>query len=274
MTNEEQNQTNEQSTDAIDQVESILPIADVEEEIHDGEKKVRHKGVYLLPNLFTTGAMFAGFYAIIAGMQGRYFEAVIAIIFAGVCDGLDGRVARMTNTQSAFGVQYDSLSDLISFGVAPALLVFNWSLHELGKFGWVVAFIYMACAAIRLARFNTQVDEVDSKYFIGLASPAAAGVIVTMVWNFYDLDLGVGGAIPVAIATLITGLMMVTNFKFFSNKAINFGGRVSVLWIIAAVVVLGLIALKPAPILLLMLAVYTISGPLGFVKMVESRNTK
>lgn len=268
------NSTNNEQKDPIDQVESLIPIADVEEDVGEGDTKVRHKGVYLLPNLFTTGAMFAGLYAIIAGMQGRYFEAVIAIIFAGVCDGLDGRVARMTNTQSAFGVQYDSLSDLISFGVAPALLVFNWSLHELGKFGWVVSFIYLACAAIRLARFNTQVDEVDSKYFVGLASPAAAGVIVTMVWNFYDADMTTANSIPVAIATLVTGLMMVTNFKFFSNKAINFGGRVNVLWIITAVVVLGLIALNPPMILLSLLVVYTLSGPLGLVKMVEARNNK
>ena len=146
-----------------------------------GEKKI-HKGVFLLPNALTTGAMFAGFYSIIAGINGHYTAAAIAVVVAGVLDGLDGRVARMTNTQSEFGVQYDSLSDLISFGLAPALLSFNWSLSTLsdlsplaGKLGWLAAFLFASCAALRLARFNTQAAVADKGYFQGLASPAAAG---------------------------------------------------------------------------------------------------
>ncbi len=148
----------------------------------------RHRGIYLLPNLFTTGAMFAGFYAIVASIGGRYSEAAIAVFVAAVLDGMDGRVARLTGTQSEFGVQYDSLSDLVSFGLAPALVLYTWSLSTLkdygplwGKVGWAAAFIYAACAALRLARFNTQVKVVDKRYFQGLASPAAAAVGMSFV---------------------------------------------------------------------------------------------
>ena len=150
----------------------------------------RHRGIYLLPNLFTTAAMFAGFYAIVASIDGRYTEAAVAVFFAAVLDGMDGRVARMTGTQTEFGVQYDSLSDLVSFGLAPALVMYTWSLSSLrdfgplwGKLGWAAAFVYAACAALRLARFNTQVGVADKRYFQGLASPAAAAVCMSFVWS-------------------------------------------------------------------------------------------
>ena len=150
--------------------ESLLPIDEHIEEGHDAEgRKVRHRGIYLLPNLFTTAALFSGFYAIINGMSGQFANAAIAIFVAMVLDGLDGRVARLTNTQSAFGAEYDSLSDMVAFGVAPALVAFEWALGSLGKVGWMVAFIYVAGAALRLARFNTQVGKADKRYFIGLA---------------------------------------------------------------------------------------------------------
>ena len=165
------------------------------EELPSSPRK-RPRGIYLLPNLFTTGAMFAGFYAIVAAIGGRYSEAALAVFVAGVLDGLDGRVARLTGTQSDFGVQYDSLSDLVSFGLAPALVMYTWSLSSLteygslwGKIGWAAAFIYAACAAMRLARFNTQVGVADKRYFQGLASPAAAGLCMSFVWTIEKFDM-------------------------------------------------------------------------------------
>ena len=158
-----------------------------EEEVSEGGKTVRRRGVYLLPNLFTTAGLFAGFYAIIAGMRGDYEAASIAIFFAMLLDGLDGRVARLTNTASKFGAEYDSLADMVSFGVAPALVAYSWGLADLGKFGWSVAFIYVACAALRLARFNTQIEVADKAWFTGLASTAAAAVIAGTVWVCNDI---------------------------------------------------------------------------------------
>ena len=156
----------------------------------------RPRGIYLLPNLFTTGGLFGGFFAIIAAAQGKFEPACIAIFVAAVLDGVDGRVARMTNTQSEFGVQYDSLADLVSFGMAPALVMYHWALSAMkldgamfGKVGWLVAFLYAACAALRLARFNSQVAQVDKRWFIGLASPAAAGLVASFVWTCHDLGL-------------------------------------------------------------------------------------
>ena len=168
----------------------VLLVDEHEEEESVNGRTVRQRGIYLLPNLFTTGALFAGFYAIIAAMRGNYEAAPMAILVAMVFDGLDGRVARMTHTSSKFGAEYDSLSDMVSFGVAPALVVFSWALGDLGKFGWSVAFIYVACAALRLARFNTQIETADKKFFTGLASPAAACIIASLVWVCHDAGLG------------------------------------------------------------------------------------
>ena len=184
-------------------------------------RKIRKKGVFLLPNVLTTGALFAGFYSIIAGINGNFAGAAIAVVVAGVLDGLDGRVARLTNTQSDFGVQYDSLCDLISFGLAPALLAFNWSLKGLaqygimfGKLGWLAAFVYVACAALRLARFNTQAEHDDKSYFQGLASPAAAGTLVTTIWFF--VDQGVQGATVqwlILLETIVLGINCIYRFQ-------------------------------------------------------------
>ena len=157
-------------------------VGEYEEEVSENGRTVRRQGVYLLPNLFTTGALFAGFYAVIAALRGDFESAPIAIFFAMVFDGLDGRIARMTNTSSKFGAEYDSMSDLVSFGVAPALVVFSWALGDLGKFGWSVAFIYLSCAALLLARFNTQIETTDPHYFTGLPSPSAAAIIASTVW--------------------------------------------------------------------------------------------
>jgi CDP-diacylglycerol--serine O-phosphatidyltransferase len=228
----------------------------------------RHRGIYLLPNLFTTGAMFAGFYAIIAGIRGDFSAAAIAVFVAALLDGMDGRVARLTNTQSEFGVQYDSLSDLVSFGLAPALVMYTWSLQELraygplwGKIGWAAAFIYAACAALRLARFNTQVGVADKRYFQGLASPAAAGLCMAFVWSM-NKD-GVSGAdlsFVTPFFAVIAGLLMVSRVRYFSFKAWPAGDRVPFIWIIAALLILVLLAIDTAHVLLAIAVIYTLSG--------------
>jgi CDP-diacylglycerol--serine O-phosphatidyltransferase len=185
------------------------------------------RGIYLLPNLLTTAGLFSGFYAVVMSMNGLFENAAIAIFVAMIFDGLDGRVARITNTQSDFGAEYDSMADMLSFGVAPALVAYNFGLTELGKFGWLAAFIYVACAALRLARFNTQVGIADSNYFQGLASPAAAAVVSGMVWVSIDYDIsGQDFGIVVAIVTGLSGLLMVSNFKYNSFKEVDWHGKV------------------------------------------------
>ncbi|MGY3040111.1 CDP-diacylglycerol--serine O-phosphatidyltransferase [Rhodanobacter sp. TND4EL1] len=231
----------------------------------------RHRGIYLLPNLFTTGAMFAGFYAIIASIGGRYSEAAVAVFIAAVLDGMDGRVARMTGTQTEFGVQYDSLSDLISFGLAPSLVMYTWSLSALrefgplwGKLGWAAAFIYAACAALRLARFNTQVGVADKRYFQGLASPAAAAVCMSFVWSMEKF--GVAGSdlcFATAVIAIVVGLLMVSRFRYFSFKSLPMGDRQRVPfgWMVAAVLLLALLILDTARVLFIGFSIYMLSGP-------------
>ena len=180
-------------------------------------KKPFERGIYLLPNLMTTAALFAGFYAVIAGMQGHYEQGAIAIFIAMVFDGLDGRVARMTNSSSAFGAEYDSLADMVSFGLAPALLVYQWALQDFGKLGWLAAFIYTAGAALRLARFNTQVGIADKRYFQGLPSPAAAALLAGLIWMVENDGLQ-NDLLPILtlVLTIFAGLMMVSNIRFRS----------------------------------------------------------
>ena len=250
-----------------------LPVDEhVEEEVSASGKKVRAKGVYLLPNLITTGALFSGFYAIIAGMGGNFEAAAIAIFAAMILDGLDGRVARLTDTQSAFGVQYDSLSDMVSFGLAPALVVFSWGLGPLGKLGWAAAFLYVACAALRLARFNTQVDTVDKGVFIGLASPTAAAIVASMVWAGHDADVGSGLAFVAALVTAAAGLLMVSNFHYSSFKKLDFKGRVPFVMMLAIILVFSLVTIDPPRVLLVIAVIYTFSGPAAWVwKMLRDR---
>jgi len=243
-----------------------LLVGEHEEEVSENGRTVRRQGIYLLPNLFTTGALFAGFYAIIAAMRGDFESAPIAILAAMVLDGLDGRVARLTNTSSKFGAEYDSLSDMVSFGVAPALVMFSWALGGLGKFGWSAAFIYVACAALRLARFNTQIDTADKNYFTGLASPAAACIIASTVWVCHDLgwvgaDLPRELSIVVAVLTATVGILMIANFPYYSFKDIDFRGRVPFVVMIAVVLVFGLITVDPPSILLAGFLIYAASGP-------------
>lgn len=231
--------------------------------MHNFDKNsVKRKGIYLLPNLFTTAGLFSGFYAVIASMNGLYESAAIAVFVAMLFDGLDGRVARMTNTQSQFGAEYDSMADMVSFGVAPALIAYNWGLAELGKLGWLAAFIYCAGAALRLARFNTQVGVADKRYFQGLASPAAAAVIAASIW------LGSQNAIDghnvswlVALITIMLGLLMVSNFRYLSFKNIDWRSRVNFLVILSLVGIFVFVSLEPALILCLIFYLYALSGP-------------
>jgi CDP-diacylglycerol--serine O-phosphatidyltransferase len=238
-----------------------------EEEVSEGGETVRRQGIYLLPNLFTTAALFAGFYAVIAAMRGDFEPAAIAIFFAMVLDGLDGRIARLTNTTSKFGAEYDSLADMVSFGVAPALVVFSWALGELGKFGWSVAFIYVACAALRLARFNTQIEVADKSWFTGLASPAAAAVIAATVWVCHDVgwtgqDLPYEISLLVALLTVLVGILMIANVPYYSFKKIDMRGRVPFAAVIAVVLIFGLVTVDPPRILLGAFLAYALSGPL------------
>ncbi len=235
----------------------------------------RHRGIYLLPNLFTTGAMFAGFYAIIASIGGRYTEAAVAVFIAALLDGMDGRVARMTGTQTEFGVQYDSLSDLVSFGLAPALVMYTWSLAALrdfgplwGKLGWAAAFIYAACAALRLARFNTQVGVADKRYFQGLASPAAAAVCMSFVWSVDKFGLaGSDLCFITPVLAIVVGLLMVSRFRYFSFKSLPMGDRqrVPFVWMVAAVLLLALLILDTPRVLFAGFTIYLLSGPVWTV---------
>jgi CDP-diacylglycerol---serine O-phosphatidyltransferase len=223
--------------------------------------ELRRRGIYLLPNLFTTAALFAGFYAIVQGMNQSFEQAAVAIFIAMVLDGLDGRVARMTRTQSAFGAEYDSLSDMVSFGAAPALVVYEWALKGMGKLGWIAAFIYCAGAALRLARFNTNIDVVDKRYFQGLPSPAAAALIAGLVWVM--IDNGVAGTDVrwyACALTIFAGITMVSNVLYYSGKDINL--RRSVPFLVIAGIALGfaLISTYPPGVLFALFLAYALSG--------------
>lgn len=242
-----------------------LPIDEHVEEVSYNGRKVRQKGIYLLPNLFTTAALFSGFYSIIAGMNSNFEAAAIAIVIAGIFDALDGRIARLTNTSSAFGVQYDSLSDMVSFGLAPALVIFNWGLAPLGKVGWAISFAFAACAALRLARFNTQVSSVDKSYFVGLSSPPAAGLLAGIVWVGHAVEVRQELSLLAAAVTLLAALLMVSNIKYFSFKTVDFKGRVPFVAILIVVALFALFAIQPAVALLTMAVLYSASGPVIWV---------
>ena len=222
---------------------------------------LRRRGIYLLPNAFTTAALFCGFYAIVMAMNLKFDQAAIAIFAAMVLDGIDGRVARLTNTQSEFGAQYDSLSDMVSFGVAPALVVYAWSLRGMGKLGWLAAFVYCAGAALRLARFNTNIEVVDKRYFQGLPSPAAAALVAGFIWLMDDLRFAGTDLSWVSWAiTLYAGLTMVTNVPFYSFKQVNF--RKSVPFIAIFLIVLAFVAVSsdPPKVLFSLFVAYGLSG--------------
>jgi CDP-diacylglycerol--serine O-phosphatidyltransferase len=227
-----------------------------------GNKNGLKRGIYLLPNLLTTAALFGGFYAVLAAMDGRFEYAAMAIFLAMLLDGLDGRVARMTNTQSRFGAEYDSLSDMVAFGLAPALVVFVWSLSELGKLGWLAAFVYTAGAALRLARFNTQVGSADKRYFQGLPSPSAAAIIAGGVW--VAVDHNIAGEDVSWLAGLLTtsaGLLMVSNVRYHSFKEIDFRGKVPFMVLVMVMLGFAVILWHPPLVLFLTFLGYAIAGP-------------
>jgi CDP-diacylglycerol--serine O-phosphatidyltransferase len=225
----------------------------------------RRRGIYILPNLFTLAALFGGFYAIVMAMNGRFENAAIGVFFAMVLDSLDGRVARMTHTQSAFGEQMDSLSDMVSFGAAPALIVYEWALKGLGKAGWIAAFVYCACAALRLARFNTNIAIVDKRFFQGLPSPAAAALVTGFIWvlddyGFRDVPQIPGLSWAAFGLTLYAGLTMVTNVPFYSFKDVSFKRTVPFIVIVAIALGIALITLHPPIVLFALFCVYGTSG--------------
>ncbi len=222
---------------------------------------VRSRGIYLLPNAFTTAALFCGFYAIVMAMNGQYQLAAIAIFAAMVLDATDGRVARLTNTQSEFGAQYDSLSDMVSFGAAPALIVYEWALRGMGKLGWLAAFVYCAGAALRLARFNTNIGVVDKRFFQGLPSPAAAALVTGFIWLMDDLRIaGADFSWLAWIITVYAGLTMVTNVPFYSFKDVNFKKSVPFIAIFLIVLVFVAISSDPPKVLFGLFVVYGLSG--------------
>lgn len=242
-----------------------LPVDEHVEEVSEGGKKVQRKGVYLLPNLFTTGALFGGFFAIVSAMKGNFDHAALAIFAAQILDGFDGRVARMTNTESRFGTEYDSLSDMVSFGLAPGIVAFSWGLEPLGKFGWAAAFVFVCCAALRLARFNTQSGKSDSNYFTGLASPPAATLLASGVWCGSELELTMQVSIFAAILTAFVGLMMVSNFRYHSFKGLDANRRVPFVSMFIVVMVFILVTIDPPKVLFAMAFIYATSGPIGWV---------
>lgn len=233
----------------------------------------RRRGIYLLPNLFTTAALFAGFYSIVAAMNAKFEAAAVAIFVAMILDGMDGRIARLTNTQSDFGVQYDSLSDMVSFGLAPALVIYQWSLSYTGKLGWLAAFIYAATTALRLARFNTQAASADKQFFQGLPSPAAAALIASLIWYAESLDVSEGSTLvfisfPV---TVIAGILMVSNIRYHSFKQFDLHGRVPFIAGIVVVLIFAFIAIEPPLVLFIISLTYATSGPVYTLMLIRQR---
>lgn len=236
------------------------------DQFHPGEEDAvpaprRRKGIYVLPNLFTLAALFGGFYAIVMAMNGRFEMAVIGVFCAMVLDSLDGRVARMTNTQSAFGEQMDSLADMVSFGAAPALIAYEWGLKTLGRWGWIAAFVYCACAALRLARFNVNTAVVDRRYFQGLPSPAAAALVAGFIW--VAADLGVPGpklAWGMFGMALYAGLTMVSNVPFYSFKDVHMKRSVPFVVIVLIALAIAVVNIHPPSVLFGMFVVYGLSG--------------
>jgi CDP-diacylglycerol--serine O-phosphatidyltransferase len=248
----------------------------------DKQPPTRRRGIYLLPNLFTTAGLFAGFYAIIAAMSLDFENAAIAIFVAMVMDGIDGRVARLTNTQSAFGVQYDSLSDMVCFGLAPALVIFQWALRSMieqgwiwSKLGWLAAFVYTAGAALRLARFNTQVGNADKRYFQGLPSPSAAAVLAGLVW--FSVDHGLQGSEMWLLGSLLaaaTGILMVSNVRYYSFKEIDFKNRVPFVALIAVVLLFVVVSSHPPSVLFFGFLLYVLSGPVVTLYQLRKRRKR
>ncbi|MCC5854647.1 MAG: CDP-diacylglycerol--serine O-phosphatidyltransferase [Idiomarina sp.] len=236
----------------------------------DTQSGLTRRGIYLLPNLLTTAGLFSGFYAIVASMNGNFQLAAIAIFVAMIFDGLDGRVARLTNTQSEFGAEYDSMADIVSFGIAPALVAYNWALHDLGKLGWLAAFIFVAGGALRLARFNTAHGSSDKRFFQGLAIPSAAAIVAGLVWvgARYEIDPSNVHWI-VALFTIACGLLMVSNFKYHSFKDVDWRGKVNFVVILLIVLGFVVVATEPSIVLFVLFTAYAVSGPVLTIRNVS-----
>jgi CDP-diacylglycerol--serine O-phosphatidyltransferase len=249
----------------------------------DEETPKKSRGIYLLPNLFTTAAFFSGFYAIVAATNDKFEQAAVAVVIAMILDGVDGRVARMTNTQSEFGAEYDSLADLASFGLAPALVMYEWSLSsmrdiswQMGKLGWLAAFIYAVAAALRLARFNTKASSTDKRYFQGLPSPSAAAVIVGMVWLCFDENIaGEDVAYLAWLLTVVIGILMVSKVSYYSFKDVDFQNRVPFFMILIVVLIFVLFAMNPPGVLFAGFFLYAMSGPvIAVVRRIRKRSQR
>lgn len=243
----------------------------------DMTTKKPHRGIYLLPNLFTTAALFCGFYAIVSSINGKFEIAAIAIFVAMVLDGIDGRVARLTNTQSDFGAEFDSLADMVSFGLAPALVMYLWTLSSFGKIGWLVSFVYVVCAALRLARFNTQATTSDKNYFQGLASPAAAAIVAGLIWNgplIKDYLSLPALEIVALVTTLIAGLLMVSNVRYHSFKGINWRSKVPFATILMIVLALVFVSAAPEQLLFGIFFIYALSGPVMTLILLRRRRAE
>ncbi|WP_367606330.1 CDP-diacylglycerol--serine O-phosphatidyltransferase [Legionella sp. W05-934-2] len=224
--------------------------------------KDTHHGIYLLPNLFTTASLFSAFYSIVSSLKGHYEAAVVAIFIGMIADGLDGRIARLTNTQTAFGAQYDSLSDMVTFGVAPALLLYSWTLHSMGKIGWLVSFMFTAAVALRLARFNIHVEDQDKRFFQGLSSPTSAAVVTSFAWMCHQNELNNGFVmILTAVITALMAILMISNIRYYSFKDLDFKGKVPFLYLVIMVIIFMAIAANPAVVLFLGFSAYALSGP-------------
>ena len=236
----------------------------------------RRRGIYLLPNLLTTAALFSGYYSIVASMNSNFEAAAIAIFVAMVLDGMDGRIARMTNTASEFGEQYDSLSDMVSFGLAPALIMYQWSLFEMGKLGWLAAFVYSTAAALRLARFNTQAASIGKRYFQGLPSPAAAALLAGIIWlaQSYGLDGGVTMTLITFPLTVLAGILMVSNIRFYSFKDFDMRGKIPFIAVIPVMLVFVFIASEPPLILFGLALIYAIHGPVLTLVFIQKRRAE
>ncbi|WP_343628554.1 CDP-diacylglycerol--serine O-phosphatidyltransferase [Roseateles sp.] len=250
------NSTQNKNVDLLDEDEA---------DVLDAPQRPRHKGIYLLPNLFTLAALFSGFYAVVMGISGRFEQSVYGIFAAMVLDSLDGRVARMTNTQSTFGEQMDSLSDMVSFGAAPALIMYSWALQGLGKWGWFAAFVYVAGAALRLARFNTNIGVVDRRFFQGVPSPAAAALVMSLIWaldsaGYKDIHRDPALAWLAFGFTLYAGLTMVTNAPFYSFKDITFKRSVPFIVLVVIMLAIAAINIDPPRVLFGVFCVYGLSG--------------
>ena len=229
----------------------------------DGTKR----GVYIVPNLLTSGSLFCGFYAIIAAFNEQYLYAAVAISIAVIFDGIDGKVARLTKTTSRFGVEYDSLSDLVAFGVAPAMLVFAWALRPFGKFGWLAVFLYVACGALRLARFNVQLDTVESRYFRGLPIPAAAGLITATFFLLHRLgERGETKHLFLLLLTYLLAFLMVSNIRYPSFKNLELLKRKPFSTLVASILVIVVVVAEPGIILFIIAASYLLLGPVGVVR--------